>query len=132
MSNNTIEFSPSTPIPAHLISQVQSKLAYVDESITAAHVAETGDQITLQLRAPLNKVAADSFTHKIQIVVWCSEGKSIWNSLIIVMVGSIFCQKTVRDIGYVCNSIGLVERHPPFCCRTCLMDIIPCSRIFLR
>ena len=69
MSNNTLEFSPSTPIPAHLVSQVQSKLAYVDESITAAHVAETGDQITLQLRAPLNKVAADSLNSKIQIVV---------------------------------------------------------------
>jgi seryl-tRNA synthetase len=38
-------------IPAHLISQVQAKLAYVDESIAGAKISEDGTSIALDLRA---------------------------------------------------------------------------------
>lgn len=38
-------------IPAHLIGQVQAKLAYVDESIAGAKISDDGTSIELQLRA---------------------------------------------------------------------------------
>ena len=69
MPKNSLEFSPSIPIPAHLVSQVQSKLAYVDESISAAHITETGDQIVLELHTAPNKESAVSLREKIQYVV---------------------------------------------------------------
>lgn len=69
MPENTLEFSPSVSIPAHLVSQVQSKLAYVDESIASAHIAETGDQITLQLHTTADKEKTAALQKKIQFVV---------------------------------------------------------------
>jgi seryl-tRNA synthetase len=42
--------TPSVSIPEHLVGEVQSKLAYVDEAIVSALVADTGDEITLRLR----------------------------------------------------------------------------------
>jgi seryl-tRNA synthetase len=48
---DTLQITPELPIPAHLAGQVQSKLAYVDEAIAAALVAEDGSLITLTLRA---------------------------------------------------------------------------------
>lgn len=44
------EITPALTIPAYLIGEVQSKLAYVDEGILEAHIAPTGDRITLYLR----------------------------------------------------------------------------------
>ena len=46
-SFSTISFAPIVPIPDYLTGQVQSKLAYVDESILSAEVES--DQIQLHL-----------------------------------------------------------------------------------
>ncbi|MBI3160598.1 MAG: hypothetical protein HYZ26_13450 [Chloroflexi bacterium] len=51
MPETTLEVTPALLIPPHLVGQIQSKLAYVDEAIAAARVAESGDRITLALRA---------------------------------------------------------------------------------
>lgn len=62
----TLNITPEVPIPAHLAGQVQSKLAYVDEAIAAASVAEDGSQITLTLRGESD---AERLTAKVQQVV---------------------------------------------------------------
>jgi seryl-tRNA synthetase len=45
-----LRITPKVIIPPHLVAQVQSKLAYVDEAIVAASIAADGSQIELQLR----------------------------------------------------------------------------------
>lgn len=62
----TLHITPATQIPAHLIGQVQSKLAYVDEAIGAARVAADGASIELDLR---EKADAASVEAKVQRVV---------------------------------------------------------------
>lgn len=69
MPDKTLEFSPSESIPAHLVGQVQSKLAYIDESIASAHIADTGDQITLQLHTAADNKSSAALQKKIQYVV---------------------------------------------------------------
>lgn len=69
MPKNTLEISPSKPIPAHLVSQVQSKLAYVDEVISAAKITESGDQIVLELRYTPDEKKTDSLRIKVAVVV---------------------------------------------------------------
>ena len=61
-----LKITPEVPIPAHLAGQVQSKLAYVDEAIAAASVAEDGSQITLTLRGESD---TERLTAKVQQVV---------------------------------------------------------------
>jgi seryl-tRNA synthetase len=51
MPETTLEVTPAFAIPGHLVGQVQAKLAYVDEAIGAARVADDGGRITLSLRA---------------------------------------------------------------------------------
>lgn len=63
---DTLQIIPEVPIPAHLAGQVQSKLAYVDEAIAAAEVAEDGSQITLTLRGESDP---ESLAAKVQQVV---------------------------------------------------------------
>jgi seryl-tRNA synthetase len=46
----TLELIPALVIPDHLRGEVQSKMAYVDEAIASALVAEPGKRIVLQLR----------------------------------------------------------------------------------
>ncbi|UYN88710.1 MAG: hypothetical protein KIT08_06295 [Anaerolineales bacterium] len=60
-----LSLKPSIPIPAHLVGQVQAKLAYVDEAIASASIAPDGGRIDLQLRAP----APADLEAKIQSVV---------------------------------------------------------------
>ncbi|UYN92594.1 MAG: hypothetical protein KIT70_03635 [Anaerolineales bacterium] len=60
-----LTLTPSIPIPAHLVGQVQAKLAYVDEAIASASVAADGSRIDLQLRAP----APADLEAKVQSVV---------------------------------------------------------------
>ncbi len=50
MSEQSIEIVPALTIPDFMIGEVQSKLAYVDESIASAHIVPTGDRIRLVLR----------------------------------------------------------------------------------
>lgn len=44
----TLQFSPEKPIPVHLTGEIQSKLAYVDQSIQRAQV--TPDSILLEIK----------------------------------------------------------------------------------
>ncbi len=60
-----LSLTPSIPIPAHLVGQVQAKLAYVDEAIASASIAPDGSRIDLQLRAP----APADLEAKVQSVV---------------------------------------------------------------
>jgi seryl-tRNA synthetase len=52
-SSASLEIAPAYPIPEHLVGEVQSKLAYVDEWITQAVVAPGGERIVLTLRGAL-------------------------------------------------------------------------------
>ncbi|MEJ2709167.1 MAG: hypothetical protein P8074_16265 [Anaerolineales bacterium] len=47
----TVEITPGATIPEHLVGEVQSKLAYVDERIRTAEVAPGGERITLTIQA---------------------------------------------------------------------------------
>ncbi|MDH5506816.1 MAG: hypothetical protein OEZ02_06310 [Anaerolineae bacterium] len=69
MPDHRLEITPAIPIPEHLVGQIQSKLAYVDESIALAQVAASGDQIILQLHAPADASRAAQLTEKVQRVV---------------------------------------------------------------
>jgi len=60
---------PELTIPAHLVGEVQSKLAYVDERILKASVAHTGDRIELRLRQPVEQERLDEVSEKVQRVV---------------------------------------------------------------
>ncbi|HSS97022.1 MAG TPA: hypothetical protein VLK33_08330, partial [Terriglobales bacterium] len=44
-----LSITPAVAIPAHLVGQVQAKLAYVDEAIASSTVAENGGRIDLEL-----------------------------------------------------------------------------------
>lgn len=61
--------TPSVSIPDHLIGEVQSKLAYVDEAIVSALVADTGDKITLRLDHPEAPERQAELNEKVQRVV---------------------------------------------------------------
>ena len=54
MSEQSIHIKPQVQIPTHLIGQVQSKLAYVDESIAGASITRDGSDIELRLRNSAN------------------------------------------------------------------------------
>ncbi|MBX3047198.1 MAG: hypothetical protein KF698_09395 [Anaerolineales bacterium] len=60
-----LTITPSVPIPAHLVGQVQAKLAYVDEAIVSASLAADGSRIDLQLRT----AAPADLEAKVQSVV---------------------------------------------------------------
>jgi seryl-tRNA synthetase len=61
--------TPSVSIPAHLVGEVQSKLAYVDEAIVSALVADTGGEITLRLRESEAPERQAELAEKVQRVV---------------------------------------------------------------
>lgn len=60
---------PDVTIPEHLVGEIQSKLAYVDECIREATVAMTGDRIELLLQQPVSSERADELSEKVQRVV---------------------------------------------------------------
>lgn len=72
MLEKKVSITPAVSIPAHLVSQVQAKLAYVDETIASAKVSEDGTRIDLELRddhssaadleAKVQRVVADMAT----------------------------------------------------------------------
>lgn len=68
MPEHRLDLAPAVTIPPHLVGQVQSKLAYVDELIASADVAESGDRITLALHAAAGARAAE-IEEKVQRVV---------------------------------------------------------------
>lgn len=66
MPERKLSITPAVQIPAHLVSQVQTRLAYVDETIASAKVSDDGGRIDLELHA--SRPAADLET-KVQRVV---------------------------------------------------------------
>jgi seryl-tRNA synthetase len=69
MSEATLEIQPSHQIPDYLVSQVQSKLAYVDETIISALVTPQGDRIHLDLSHPVEQDHQIAIEAKVQRVV---------------------------------------------------------------
>ena len=67
MADRSLRISPQVKIPGHLIGQIQSKLAYVDESISGANVSADGNEIELTLRNS-DGISAD-LEAKVQSVV---------------------------------------------------------------
>jgi uncharacterized membrane protein affecting hemolysin expression len=72
-----ISFSPVLPIPDHLVGEIQSKLAYVDEAIARASIGPsstsqeiiTSQSITLALRQRLSLDQQSLLEEKVQRVV---------------------------------------------------------------
>jgi seryl-tRNA synthetase len=64
-----LELTPALPIPDHLIGEVRSKLAYVDEDIAMAEISTNGDRIRLSLRQPIEAERKAQLDEKVQRVV---------------------------------------------------------------
>lgn len=69
MSENILELTPEISIPQHLVGEIHSKLAYVDEVIASAEITQLGDRITLQLHHTLTEPEIDTLQEKVQRVV---------------------------------------------------------------
>jgi len=69
MATSDLTLTPAVNIPDHLVGEVQSKLAYVDEAIVSATVADSGDQISLHLLQPEGADRQAELTEKVQRVV---------------------------------------------------------------
>jgi len=67
--NDTLLIQPGLTIPEHLVGEVQSKLAYVDEAIRRAVVAPAGNQIEVFLFHPVSPAEAEHIDRKVQQVV---------------------------------------------------------------
>jgi hypothetical protein len=67
--SNLQTFKPVLPIPEHLVGEIQSKLAYVDEAIARAIVPASGDQISLVLHEPVDAARQAELEVKVQRVV---------------------------------------------------------------
>jgi seryl-tRNA synthetase len=66
---DALEIVPALPIPAYLVSEVQSKLAYVDEAVTRGEVTPAGDRILLYLNTALDGERQATLEEKVQRVV---------------------------------------------------------------
>jgi len=66
---NVLIIEPNINIPEHLVGEVQSKLAYVDEKILSARVAPGGDKIELHLDETAGEEAKAELTEKVNRVV---------------------------------------------------------------
>jgi seryl-tRNA synthetase len=64
-----VEITPSTTIPEHLVGEVQSKLAYVDELICQARVDPNGDRIALWVQEAPSAASRVALEEKVQRVV---------------------------------------------------------------
>ena len=64
-----LELVPALPIPDHLIGEVRSKLAYVDEAIARAEITGDGDHIHLTLHQPIDDARQAQLDEKVQRVV---------------------------------------------------------------
>ncbi len=69
MTKEKISLTPAIIIPDHLVGEVQSKLAYVDERIVAAHIAADGSLIELDLRQKVTVQQSAEIEAKVQRVV---------------------------------------------------------------
>jgi seryl-tRNA synthetase len=69
MTKYVLSFAPVVEIPDHLIGEVRSKLAYVDEWITGARISEDGRAIDLDLSQAADAERAAEIEEKVQRVV---------------------------------------------------------------
>jgi seryl-tRNA synthetase len=69
MPDKQLTITPALLIPGHLTGEVQSKLAYLDERVVKASVAETGDLIHLELRETIDAAAQAEIDAKVQRIV---------------------------------------------------------------
>lgn len=67
--HTVLKIAPQLDIPTHLVDEVQSRLAYVDEYIDSAEVSASGDSITLQLRRSPDQAREERIQEKVQRVV---------------------------------------------------------------
>jgi seryl-tRNA synthetase len=65
----TLEIAPALPIPAHLVGEVKSKLAYVDEVIIRGEIPPSGERISLYLREEVESERQAELEEKVQRVV---------------------------------------------------------------
>jgi len=69
MNLSMLKIYPAVAIPIHLIGEVHSKLAYVDERIVSAQISPAGDQIVLELKQPLADGEQLRLEEKVQRVI---------------------------------------------------------------
>ncbi len=69
MAKYIAEIAPTLTIPGFLVSEVKSKLAYVDEQIIQAEVFPSGDQIRLYLKQDMEPAQKARLEEKVQRVV---------------------------------------------------------------
>ena len=69
MPKTKLSFAPVMELPSHLIGEVTSKLAYVDECIAGASIADDGGRIDLELREAVDAERASEIAAKVQRVV---------------------------------------------------------------
>jgi len=69
MAEHTLTIQPEVTIPEHLIGEVRSKLAYVDQSIRQARIEAGGERIVLQLKEAAKGERAAQIEAKVQQVV---------------------------------------------------------------
>jgi seryl-tRNA synthetase len=69
MPETTFSLTPALTIPDFLVGEVQSKLAYVDEWISAPRVDPNGESITLELNQPASPERLAEIAEKVQRVV---------------------------------------------------------------
>jgi len=67
--NYGLDITPRIKIPGHLVGEVQSKLAYVDEQIYKAEVDTLGEHIHLDFHQPLEQSELVTIEAKVQRVV---------------------------------------------------------------
>ena len=65
----SLEITPQSKIPTHLVGEVQSRLAYVDQLISSAIVEESGERIILHLSSPASPSENAAIEEKVQRVV---------------------------------------------------------------
>ncbi len=64
-----IEIAPSVIIPDHLIGEIRSKLAYVDEVIVKADIVAAGDRIIIETISQMDQKYVAALEDKVQRVV---------------------------------------------------------------
>lgn len=69
MSDQQLDITPHKPVPSHLIGEVKSKLAYLDETVVKARIDPAGDKITFHLNTPPNQQKREQLGRKVQHVV---------------------------------------------------------------
>src|SRR3989304_8148402 len=69
MPEHSREIIPKIVIPTHLVSQVQSRLAYIDEHVSGVSISADGTRIKLRVGNSAGKKALVGLEEKVQLVV---------------------------------------------------------------